>query len=474
MESLDNFRERFEALEQRTEQLQQHTRIVERRLRWWHSIVGGALLLSLLSLAHPSQAADFACTAGDVTCLITAINTANANGEANTITLEAGTYTLTAVDNTTDGPNGLPSVTSTLTIQGAGADTTVIERDRSAPMFRLLHVAATGGLTLEGLTVRGGNVGSVLSGGGLLNRGTLALAHTTVSNNIADAGGGLASEGGLVTIARSTIRGNASFHPGGGIFVVGGALTILRSTLAGNTADGGGALALGVLSPSSAGRQTVVITESAIVDNASATQPGGGLVSGSSGMLVMTNTTIARNRILSSAGPEPGAAGLDNRGTSILTNCTVAENASLGVVLIGGLSNVRGGVLALQNTLVALNTGRSGRSVDCGGEVTSLGHNLIGDPTGCTITLRASDLTGDPGLGAFTDNGTPGNGHFPLRRGSPAIDAGNDAFCPPTDQLGRRRVNIRKVGTSLCDIGAIEFRHRDDHQHNMDPATAAD
>jgi hypothetical protein len=109
-------------------------------------------------------------------------------------------------------------------------------------------------------------------------------------------------------------------------------------------------------------------------------------------------------------------------------------------------------------TILARNTQDAGIGPDCFGAVTSLGTNLIGDPTGCTITLRASDLTGDPGLGAFTDNGTPGNGHFPLRRGSPAIDAGNDAFCPPTDQLGRRRVNIPRVGTSICDIGAIEFR----------------
>jgi hypothetical protein len=35
MDSMDNFRERFEALEQQTEQLQQHIRMVERRRRWW-------------------------------------------------------------------------------------------------------------------------------------------------------------------------------------------------------------------------------------------------------------------------------------------------------------------------------------------------------------------------------------------------------------------------------------------------------
>jgi len=35
MDSIGNFRERFEALEQQTEQWQPHTRMVERRPRWW-------------------------------------------------------------------------------------------------------------------------------------------------------------------------------------------------------------------------------------------------------------------------------------------------------------------------------------------------------------------------------------------------------------------------------------------------------
>jgi hypothetical protein len=43
---------------------------------------------------------------GNLACLDAAINTANANGEANTITLVAGTYTLAAVDNDPSGPNG--------------------------------------------------------------------------------------------------------------------------------------------------------------------------------------------------------------------------------------------------------------------------------------------------------------------------------------------------------------------------------
>jgi hypothetical protein len=59
MDSLDNFRERFEALEQQTEQLKHQTQALERRLRWWRGMACGVVLLSLLSLALPSgKAAD--------------------------------------------------------------------------------------------------------------------------------------------------------------------------------------------------------------------------------------------------------------------------------------------------------------------------------------------------------------------------------------------------------------------------------
>ncbi len=58
MESMDNFRERFEALEQHTEQrghqaqaLHAHTHMVERRLRWWLGIPCGLSLLGLVSLS---------------------------------------------------------------------------------------------------------------------------------------------------------------------------------------------------------------------------------------------------------------------------------------------------------------------------------------------------------------------------------------------------------------------------------------
>ena len=59
MESMDNFRERFEALEQQMKVIGAHTRIVERRLRWWRGIACGVMFLGLVSLPLQSgKAAD--------------------------------------------------------------------------------------------------------------------------------------------------------------------------------------------------------------------------------------------------------------------------------------------------------------------------------------------------------------------------------------------------------------------------------
>ena len=78
----------------------------------------------------------------DVASLIQSIETANTNGQSNTINLAAGSiYTLNTVDNFWYGPNGLPAITSTITIEGNGA---TIQRSTvgSTPNFRLFYISA--------------------------------------------------------------------------------------------------------------------------------------------------------------------------------------------------------------------------------------------------------------------------------------------------------------------------------------------
>ena len=190
-----------------------------------HQISFPVMLFSLgvLLAGAPSEAAHFRCPAADVTCLISAINQANANGQDNTIALAAGAYTLTAVDNDTDGANGLPSVTGTLTIRGAGADLTSISRNE-APETPPIPVASRlagrrahgtrsdadegcGDRThrREGARERSGNPGARLG-----RRSATASSRRTAvrldDGHRPNFGGGVA--GGTVVITHSTINGN--------------------------------------------------------------------------------------------------------------------------------------------------------------------------------------------------------------------------------------------------------------------------
>src|SRR5262249_5845064 len=188
------------------------------------------------------------------------------------------------------------------------------------------------------------------------------------------------------------------------------------------------------------------------------------------GVVIVHNSTLAGNIVSgSNIGANGSGGAISGSGVSI-TNSTLAENAACGV---GGIAS--GEIVTMQNTILAHNhheptlcgtAPASPPGSDCEGVVTSLGHNLLGDPRGWTITLHPSDLTCDPGLATFTDSGKRGIGHSPLLPTSQAIDAGNDVGCPPRDQLGQRRVNIPNVGTSRCDIGAIEFPGKDDRPHD--------
>ena len=160
----------------------------------------------ILHFPHLASAATVNCNGGDVGCLIAAINTANSNGQDNTIVLTAGTFTLTTVNNSNnDGPNGLPSITSKLTIVGAGADLTIITRPSSAPAFRFLYVASTGNLTITGLTLTNGNGGS----GAIYNAGgVVTVAKSTLIGNSGATGGAMGTHNGAVTITESIFADN--------------------------------------------------------------------------------------------------------------------------------------------------------------------------------------------------------------------------------------------------------------------------
>ena len=123
--------------------------------------------LVVISLCRQTSAAIF--NPNDVASLIAAINTSNSNGVDDTIELATnGTYTLTAVNNSTNGPNALPVIRydtgHKLVIHGNGA---TLQRSAAGgtPAFRIFYIDAIFGppivpadLTISGLTITNGNV----------------------------------------------------------------------------------------------------------------------------------------------------------------------------------------------------------------------------------------------------------------------------------------------------------------------------
>ncbi|MGH8532075.1 MAG: choice-of-anchor Q domain-containing protein, partial [Gammaproteobacteria bacterium] len=321
------------------------------------------------------------------------------------------TQLLTAVDNTTLGPTGLPVIRSTITLRGRNS---TIQRESDAPRFRILAVASSGDLTLHSTTVSGGRSGYYY-GGGVYNTGTLTLTNSTVSGN--DGGGGVFNSGTL-TLTHSTVSGNSGY--GGGVFNS-GTLTLANSTVSGNRSE----------------------FDSGIHN---------------SGTLTLINSTVSGNRSYA-CGHCDGTGGIDNRGTLTLTNSTVSGNSG---TYGGGVYN-DGGTLTLARTLISGNRecyfGCSPSEVEnFGGTIVANNHNLFGqggDAGVVGFSPGPTDIVPNAPLGAIrkplADNGGPTRTHA-LPAGSPAIgQSPANSGCRPTDQRG-----VTRPQGAACDIGAFE------------------
>jgi len=376
--------------------------------------------------AGPVMAAIHNIPDGDVAALRVAINTSNTNGVHDTINLAAGgTYTLNASDSDTDGPNGLPSINSSITINGNGA---TIQRDSAGgtPDFRIFHVAATGNVTMSGMTIRNGladNGGGMTirngladNGGGIWNKGTLTMRDCTVSGNEATiSGGGIYTGQGIpntLTMTDCTISGNKAGDDGGGIFSWDDATELTNCTISTNNASVGGGINY--------------------VANAAGTP------------LDLTNCTISGNK----AEEIGGGLYIDTDDVATITNCTITNNTAEGEDSGGGIYHDNDEdelKLKLTCTIVYGNFADSDPNI--WGLWTDMGENIVGDPVGDP----------DPLLGPLQDNGGPTETHA-LMTGSPAIDTcTTDCPLPATDQRGQPRAADGDIdGTYFCDVGAYE------------------
>jgi PKD domain-containing protein len=178
----------------------------------------------------------------------------------------------------------------------------------------------------------------------------------------------------------------------------------------------------------------LTLSKSSIHSNSIGNYSYGGGIFFNGDVLTINNTTVSNN---SAGGNGGGVFSSSSSSTVTINNSTISNNKG------GGVFN--NGTFNLKNTIISGNTVE-----DCNGTpFNSQGNNIIGSTTSCNITASSGDqFNVDPLLGTFLST----QGYYPLLPSSPAIDAGDNAICPATDQRGV----IRPQGAA-CDIGAYEF-----------------
>lgn len=397
-----------------------------------------------------------------------AVMEANALGGSNTVTILAGTYTLSLAgrgeDAAATGDLDVPD--GALTITGAGSGTcgvagvTCIDAN---DIDRVFHVLDTGTLNLTGVTVTNGNPDDNPGGGIEVEGGNAALTLTDclVTSNTTGPGtggfnrfgGGIDTFLGTVTISNTVISNNVAYEKGGGIGNTGGTVEITNSTITGNDANAGG----GIYCYYSEHSPTLTISNSAVISNTTSggSEYGGGIVNG--GTLNATNVTISGN----TTGGLGGALADDNSAVETnLSYVTIANNTTSGA---SGAVDMYYSPLKPGSTIFAGNTGGN-FALTGSGSLASQGYNLS---DGAIPSAAGSDIQNSAavGLAALGNNGGP-TLTMALGAGSAAIDqiASGTNGCKTTvttDQRGAVRAGQVSPGDhrggTACEIGAYEY-----------------
>jgi hypothetical protein len=349
-----------------------------------------------------------------------------------------------------------------------------------------------GEVTLDNVVVQnnaawGGDVTSLgvdghnASGGGIYSTGgALSMAGAALANNQASGGRGGDHNGFLAA-------GNGGDAGGGGLYATGGSVDISDSMVANNRATGGrggdgfcyGSTRFTCLAGSAGGSArgvglyvnggSLTIAASTIASNQGIAGNGG--LSGSTGLaqggglynlgtLTVSNGTLSGNTVISGNNYSANGGGIYTSSINPVTLTNVTLTANRATFYGGGLEVINGSPV-LHNTLIAGNS--SGSFNDGYGSLDPSGsYNLIGDGTGMSGLSNGvnGNLVGsqgnpiDPRLGPLADNGGPTLTHA-LLPGSPAIDAGNNAYATDWDQRGP---GFRRIVNGIIDIGAFEVQ----------------
>ncbi len=405
---------------------------------------------------------------GTGTSLREAVAYAESLGGSQTITfapaLAGDTLDLSTIGDTTFGPTAL-AITSNITIDGGTSGITLTQDvGNNSPTggMRLFYVTSAANLTLEHLTLTGGDAVGIGNSGGYggaiydASTGTLGISNCVISNNTALGGTNLSSgepgEGGAiynsaagtVDITQSSFMGNlaeasaaetATYGTtppgaGGAIFnAAGGSIAITASTFSSNTATAiqtfdasrfgngeGGAI-------ENNGAAAITITTSTFSNNAAdsaaagyggGTALGGAVDNPNSGTVTITSSTLSGNSVTGLGGAGAQGADVNTSGDVLLKDTIVADSVS------GTLDSS-----SSYNVLVG----------------TSPVAGLSNGTNGNIVVPNASALD----LGTLSNNGGPTQ-TIALLNGSPAIGAGVAVNGITTDQRGVTRAATPSIG----------------------------
>lgn len=395
-----------------------------------------------------------------------AVQAANGTPEDDDIILLAGTYRLDwdrgalVVQEAGDGEKG----SGALTVDGVGARETIIRVGlpgetpprrgftfQAGSVGELVDLAITmgqgdgqneaspdffdgGAIAVQDDDEEGGNDAEVLlervrlfensagSGGAIKNRGKLVITESLIDHNVAARSGGAIENDDELLLENTTISDNEAMGLGQD------ALSEESSDQNGNgggiDSDGNNAEECPCPPPTEEELGSLVAEEEDVED---VDWPGGAVT-------LVGNSTIANNE----------AAGV---GGGIST--AIPENTTQFHPDVEPLAY-------FHSSIVANNTAGDDTSPNCSGNggadegplESSFGYN-IENGTSCLFTGEG-DKNADPMLGALEDNGGDTDTRE-LLEGSPAIDAGDDEFCPEIDQRGNARPQREQ-----CDMGAYE------------------
>lgn len=289
----------------------------------------------------------------------------------------------------------------TVTMSGGEAQGNVANAEGGA-----LWNSAGGSMVVENALIQGNRASGAdadQGGGGLFSDGgLLSVINSTIISNTADgaagSGGGiLVVPGSTLQVAGGVIADNHANRAGGGIEVNGTVEKMAVATIAGVELTGnstgaapgnGGALHI-------TGAADVTVSGATVTDNQAAAE-GGGLWNSAIGTLLVVDSTLTGNTAAGNDADQGGGGLFNDGGTLTVINTTLTDNRATGTAGSGGgiLATVGSELTLTDSTLTANSAMRAGGGL----EINATAENTV------TANLMGVDFTGN------RTGAAPGNG----------------------------------------------------------------